>query len=338
VVLILQHRTTPADDPFEKLRGLKLADNIFDHSYTVIHNSDGSYQVQGGDLGSVTVNDASPDQKNDDLTQLGDPVGPQDNQIDRFQVGSGATAVTYTYVGKVGTAGNQFIASTTSGGTTTYRLFSDTTVDTGGTFTATPGPTPICFLPGTLIATAGGETAVESLKCGDLVKTADGRIASVRWVGRQTISTLFADPLRVNPICIKAGALAENVPSRDLYVSPDHAILVDDILVHASALVNGTSIVRAPAPAKTFTYYHVELADHSLLLADNVPAESFIDNVDRMAFDNWDEHDALGDEAAPLVEMAYPRAKAARQVPVAMRERLAARARALFGAVATQAA
>ena len=106
-----------------------------------------------------------------------------------------------------------------------------------------------------------------------------GVTVPVRWVGRQTISTIFADPLRVLPICIKAGALAENVPSRDLYVSPDHAILIDEILVHASALVNGTSIVRAPAPAQTFTYYHVELADHSLLLADNVPAESFIETL-----------------------------------------------------------
>ena len=196
----------------------------------------------------------------------------------------------------------------------------------------------ICFLPGTQIATPQGEVSVETLQRGDLVKTVDGRIVPVRWIGRQTISTIFADPLRVLPICIKAGALAENVPSRDLYVSPDHAILIDDILVHASALVNGTSIVRAPAPAQTFTYYHVELADHSLLLADNVPAESFIDNVDRLAFDNWDEHEALGDEAAPLVEMSYPRAKAARQVPVAIRERLAARGQALFGTVTTKAA
>jgi hypothetical protein len=193
-------------------------------------------------------------------------------------------------------------------------------------------------MPGTQITIPQGEISVESLQRGDLVVTADGRNVPVRWIGRQTISTLFADPVRVLPICIKAGALAENVPSRDLYVSPDHAILVDDILVHASALVNGTSIVRAPAPASTFTYYHVELADHSLLLADNVPAESFIDNVDRLAFDNWDEHEALGDEAAPLIEMAYPRAKAARQIPVAIRERLAARAQTLFGAIATQAA
>ncbi len=39
----------------------------------------------------------------------------------------------------------------------------------------------------------------------------------------------------------------------------------------------------------TYTYYHVELDDHSLILAENVPAETFVDNVDRLGFDNWDE-------------------------------------------------
>ena len=81
-----------------------------------------------------------------------------------------------------------------------------------------------------------------------------------------------------------------------------------------------------------FTYYHVELADHSLILAENTPAETFIDNVDRMAFDNWDEHEALRNAGdMQLVEMSYPRAKAYRQVPRATRDRLARRAEARNG-------
>jgi hypothetical protein len=190
----------------------------------------------------------------------------------------------------------------------------------------------VCFMPGTRILTPEGETAVEALKAGDLVTTADGEATPIRWMGRQTVSRLFADPLRVLPIRITQGALGENMPSRDLLVSPDHALLVDGVLIQAGALVNGASIVRETNVPERFTYYHVELADHSLILAENTPAETFIDNIDRMAFDNWDEHEALADSAeVQLVEMSYPRAKAYRQVPRATRDRLARRAEALNG-------
>ena len=185
---------------------------------------------------------------------------------------------------------------------------------------------PICFMAGTSIRTPGGEVAVEMLKRGDLILTRDGRTMSVSWIGRQTISTRFGDPLRVLPIRFIAGALAENVPSRDLLVSPDHAILVGDVLIQAGALVNGTSVRRETNVPQTFTYYHVELDDHSLILAENTPAETFVDNVDRLAFDNWEEYEVLFPEGKPIVEMPYPRAKAHRQVPRAIREHLAARA------------
>ena len=146
--------------------------------------------------------------------------------------------------------------------------------------------TALCFAPGTRISTPGGEVAVETLRRGDLVLVTDGRTRPVTWIGRQTISTRFGDPLRVLPIRIRAGALAENVPCRDLLLTSDHALLVDDVLVQAGALVNGVSIVRERNVPARFTYYHIELDDHSLLLAENTPAETFVDNVDRLAFDN----------------------------------------------------
>ena len=183
-----------------------------------------------------------------------------------------------------------------------------------------------CFMPGTMVRTPRGEVAVETLAHGDCVITTDGRAEKVSWIGRQTISMRFADPLRVLPIRIKAGALGENVPSRDLLLSPDHAILVGEVLIQAGALVNGTSIVRETKVPQTFTYYHVELDDHSLILAEDVPAETFVDNVDRLAFDNWAEHQALYPEGRQIGEMPYPRAKAFRQVPKAIRALLAERA------------
>ncbi|MDI9846938.1 Hint domain-containing protein [Rhodoblastus sp. 17X3] len=186
-----------------------------------------------------------------------------------------------------------------------------------------------CFMAGTLIRTPDGEAAVETLERGDLVVTADGAAKPIRWVGRQTISAIFADPLRNWPIRVKAGALADNVPSRDLLLSPDHALLVGGVLIQAAALVNGTSIVRESEVSSVFVYYHVELDDHSLILAENTPAETFIDNADRLNFDNWAEHDALFPEGKPIVELALPRAKARRQVPLRIRTALDARAKSI---------
>jgi hypothetical protein len=184
----------------------------------------------------------------------------------------------------------------------------------------------ICFMAGTMIRTPEGEVAVETLSRGDLVLTAEGVARPVSWLGRQTVSTRFADPLRVLPIRIKAGALAENVPSRDLLLSPDHAVLVDGALIHAGALVNGASILRESAVPEIFTYYHVELDDHSLVLAENTPAETFVDNVERLAFDNWAEHEALYPQGKSMMELPYPRAKGRRQIPVYVRVLLAERA------------
>jgi hypothetical protein len=203
--------------------------------------------------------------------------------------------------------------------------------DAGGSGTDITEALPVCFMVGTMIRTPDGEVAVETLKRGDLVTTADGQPKPVTWIGRQTVSTVFSDPLRVLPIRIKAGALGENIPSRDFLLSPDHAILVGDVLIQAGALVNDVSIVREGNVPTSFTYYHVELDDHSLILAENTPAETFVDNVDRLAFDNWTEHEALYPDGKPIDEMPYPRAKAYRQVPRSLRVHLVQRGEHLYG-------
>ena len=193
----------------------------------------------------------------------------------------------------------------------------------------------ICFYAGTRLLTPCGEKTVETLMVGDLVTTSDGLLKPVSWIGRQTVSTAFADPLRVLPIRIRAGVLNDHVPSRDLLLSPDHAILVGDVLVQAGALVNAASIIREANVPGTFTYYHVEIDDHSLVLAENTPAETFVDNVDRLNFDNWAEHETLYPGGKSIIELPYPRAKAHRQVPRSIREQLAERSAAFCGAVSS---
>jgi len=197
------------------------------------------------------------------------------------------------------------------------------------TVPGTGGHYTVCFLAGTLIATPAGERPVETLAAGDLVLTADGRAAPVYWVGRQTVATLFADPLRTLPVRITAGALGGGLPTRDLFVSPDHALFLDDVLVQAGALVNGTTITRVDAMPERFTYFHVELEDHALILAEGVPAETFVDNVTRRRFDNFAEYEALfGDVSASIAEIVAPRIKSTRQLPRALRDRIAGRSAA----------
>ncbi|HYP64027.1 MAG TPA: Hint domain-containing protein [Acidocella sp.] len=181
------------------------------------------------------------------------------------------------------------------------------------------------FMAGTRLATEDGEIAVEDAVPGTRLRLADGRIAEVCWLGWREIWTRFADPLRAFPIRILAGALADGMPARDLRVSPGHAIFLDGLLVQASALVNGVSIVRETDMPESFRYYHVELATHELLLAESCPAESFADNIDRMNFHNWDQRET---PTEPVVEMELPCAKLARQLPAALCNVLAARAEA----------
>jgi Hint domain len=192
-----------------------------------------------------------------------------------------------------------------------------------------------CFLAGTHIGTPRGEVAVEDLRPGDLVSLAGGGSATVRWLGMQTISTRFADPVHALPIRICAGALAEAVPCRDLLLSPGHALLINDLLMHAGALVNGTSVVRVTDMPETFRYYHVELPTHAVILAEGTPVESYLDGLEPRAFDNAADRAGAPEGAG---ELPYPRIKAHRQIPGALRAQLAARSAALGRGVSASAA
>jgi len=75
------------------------------------------------------------------------------------------------------------------------------------------------------------------------------------------------------------------MPSRDLLVSPDHAVFFDGVLVPARLLVNGASITRETRLANV-RYFHVELDRHSIILADGLPAESYLDTGNRSFFQN----------------------------------------------------
>ena len=138
-----------------------------------------------------------------------------------------------------------------------------------------------CYAAGTRIATETGEAAVETLRPGDRMRTAAGRIAPVLWVGRTTVALVEAP--HAAPVRIAAGAFGPGLPRRDLLVSPDHALAVEGALIPAGKLVNGATIRREPARG-TVTYVHVELDRHDLLLAEGLAAESYLDTGNRFQF------------------------------------------------------
>jgi hypothetical protein len=165
-----------------------------------------------------------------------------------------------------------------------------------------------CYCRGTRILTDRGEVAVEDLTIGDRLishSLPDGTAAhALRWIGRRSYSGRFAATNHdVLPVCIRAGALAEKLPRRDLWVSPLHALYLDGVLVPAAALVNGISIVQAQAVTQV-EYFHLELDGHAVILAEGAPAESFVDDDSRGMFDNAAEHRALYPDA-PRVPARY---------------------------------
>jgi hypothetical protein len=181
----------------------------------------------------------------------------------------------------------------TGGDTVTLDIAEPAGVSTGNfIITDPPDETTIaftaCFAAGTRIRTPEGEISIEALRIGDLVTTPAGG-APILWLGHRTIDCArHPDPQAVWPILIRQGAFADGVPARDLFVSPGHSIYVDGLLMQAEKLVNGATILQVPVPR--VTYWHVELARHGIIFAEGLPAETYLDTGNRVAFINGGAH------------------------------------------------
>jgi hypothetical protein len=93
-----------------------------------------------------------------------------------------------------------------------------------------------CFLKGTNTRTAEGDRKVEDLASGDLLPTVFEGICPIQWIGRYSLKK--SDPTKawvkkVLPVRVVRSALGLDVPNADLYVTKEHALLIDDVLVTA---------------------------------------------------------------------------------------------------------
>jgi hypothetical protein len=156
------------------------------------------------------------------------------------------------------------------------------TPDTGsGTLVTAEADAAPCYRSGTRILTDRGEMTMDELIVGDLVRTALGEtLTPIIWVGRRQVDCArHPQPRNVSPVRGAVRALGPGQPHSDLFLSPDHSVYVGAVLIPVKHLINGSTIVQVPVDR--VTYHHIELAEHNVVLAEGLPAESFLDMRDR---------------------------------------------------------
>ena len=183
-----------------------------------------------------------------------------------------------------------------------------------------------CYCAGTLILTDRGEVPVETLEIGDRVVTMNGEERPIKWIGTRGYSGKFAAGQKhILPICIKAGALGDDMPRRDLWISPHHAMYLRGLLIEAQDLVNGLTVIQAEK-VDVVEYFHIELESHDVIVAEGALSETFVDDDSRGMFNNAHQYKALyPDAAATEAQYCAPRVRDGYEVE-AVRRAIDARA------------
>jgi len=153
----------------------------------------------------------------------------------------------------------------------------------------------VCYAKGTLILTKFGFVPIERIKAGHKIVTngkiydskfiengARSKVEPVKWVSKFKVIDLNS---KSRPICIKKNALGKNCPFRNLYISPDHSILINGVMFVAKELVNGRTIYQ-DNECEDVEYYHLECEDHSVIIANGILSESYLEKNNRDVFDN----------------------------------------------------
>ncbi|MDI6653273.1 Hint domain-containing protein [Gluconobacter japonicus] len=145
-----------------------------------------------------------------------------------------------------------------------------------------------CYLAGSMIQTPDGEKAVETLQSGDLVTTyRDGQetVAPLVWTGkaRVTVDANLPDDVAGYPVRIIKNALADGVPSCDLLVTAEHCLFLNGAFTPVRMLVNGKSIFYDHS-ITSYDYFHVETETHTIIKANGVLTETYLDTGNRYSF------------------------------------------------------
>ncbi|MGL4309645.1 MAG: Hint domain-containing protein [Paracoccaceae bacterium] len=139
-----------------------------------------------------------------------------------------------------------------------------------------------CFTPGTGILTPQGPRPIESLRVGDTVLTQDNGPQPLRWIGQRRLSVaeMLARP-NLAPVRVPKDAFGPGCPSRDLWLSPQHRLLLSgwrtqlaagyDRAFAAACKIFGQATTPATRPV---TYLHLLFDAHEVVIADGLACES----------------------------------------------------------------
>lgn len=185
----------------------------------------------------------------------------------------------------------------------------------------------VCFGSGTRISTPSGGRAVETLRAGDQVLTADHGVQPLLGV----ISNPVPHHAKDQPVVITAGALGPGVPARDLRLSPQHRVLAvgpivqrmfgaTEVFVTAKALLQAGIVVQQPA-RPTERYWHLICARHEIVFAEGCATETLLSGPQAVASLN---KTPVGAQAAAQLsilcdEAARPTPQMARQTQLVRR-------------------
>ena len=173
-----------------------------------------------------------------------------------------------------------------------------------------------CFLRGTNIETVEGERKIEDLAIGDLLPTHFGGVCPIKWIGRYPFKK--SDPSKpwvrdVLPVRIARSALAPEAPHSDLYVTGEHALFIDGVLIPVRNLINGTTITRREAREyDELEYFHIKVEGHDIIYAEGAAVETLRD-VDESAvnfaeyFRKYGIPKTLEPRCAPLISFGGSR-------------------------------
>ncbi|KAA8385788.1 hypothetical protein FOH24_11725 [Acetobacter tropicalis] len=164
-----------------------------------------------------------------------------------------------------------------------------TTDGTPVTFNATTDAAN-CYLAGSMIRTPKGDVAIEDILVGDKIVAFDWRnnrdiIRPVVWVGkgRVTVNPTLPDDEAGWPVRVLKNAIADGVPYKDMLITSEHCLFFEDKFVPVRMLVNGVSLFYDKS-FPVYDYYHVETDPHSVITADGMLTESYLDTGNRASF------------------------------------------------------